>query len=134
VSEVVRDVLTGPGRGINKIGDTLGIGRGNFVRKFSASSQLAQNLYDDNGALTARGILNPSGNGNVLDPVGGSSQFKSETPGAPPAPPAPASIDTARQQLQENDRLRRRRGVIANIFGGSSAGAPTVAVKTLLGS
>lgn len=45
------------------------------------------------------------------------------------------NIDDAAIRQQESDRLRRRRGVLANIFGGAgSGGAPSVATKTLLGS
>lgn len=43
------------------------------------------------------------------------------------------NIDDATVRQIENDRLSRRRGVLANIYGGSSAAAPTVATKTLLG-
>lgn len=45
------------------------------------------------------------------------------------------NIDDASIRQQESDRLRRRRGVLANIFGGAGGGvAPSVATKTLLGS
>jgi hypothetical protein len=43
------------------------------------------------------------------------------------------TIDTAAQQTAEGDRLRRRRGVLANIFGGMSGGTPTVGKQTLGG-
>jgi len=35
---------------------------------------------------------------------------------------------------QTADRLRRRRGILANIYAGSNGGGATVATKTLLGS
>lgn len=44
------------------------------------------------------------------------------------------NIDDASMRQQETDRLQRRRGVLANIYGGNNAAAPTVAVKQLLGS
>lgn len=48
-------------------------------------------------------------------------------------PRKPANIDDAATRQQESDRLRRRRGVLANIYGGASGGQPTVATKQLLG-
>lgn len=55
------------------------------------------------------------------------------TPDVPQQPGVP-QLDTAKQNLNEYDRIRRRRGVLANIFAGSSTeAAPTVGVKTLLG-
>lgn len=43
------------------------------------------------------------------------------------------TIDQARQNQQEADRIRRRRGSLGNIFGGADSTAPTVATKQLLG-
>lgn len=55
------------------------------------------------------------------------------TPRAPLAPPPNA--DDAAMQTQDLDRIRRRQGVLANIFAGSStsANAPSVGQKTLTG-
>lgn len=50
----------------------------------------------------------------------------------PPAPAAP-TIDQAQQSIDESDRLRRRRGVYANIFAGGGAAAPAVGKATLGG-
>lgn len=52
-----------------------------------------------------------------------------------PKPPQTPTIDEAAQQTQESDRIRRRRGVLANLYGGTASGAssPTVATKQLLG-
>ena len=48
--------------------------------------------------------------------------------------PAAPTLDDARSRRDEADRIRRRRGVLANIVGGSTASStPTVATKTLLG-
>jgi len=48
---------------------------------------------------------------------------------------APPSIDQAKQAQQDTDRLRLRRGVLSNIYGGGATGGgtPQVASKTLLG-
>lgn len=51
---------------------------------------------------------------------------KVQTPSAP-------TIDDAAQREQEADRVRRRRGVLANIFGGTSSGAGPTVAKTTLG-
>lgn len=59
--------------------------------------------------------------------------FKPEMPEVPETPGAP-TIDDAVKSRQDQDRLRRRRGVLANIYGGAGASAPSVGVKTLLGS
>lgn len=49
-------------------------------------------------------------------------------------PPGAPTIDTAAQNQQDLDQIRRRRGALANIFGGdSSSGSPSVGTKTLLG-
>lgn len=54
-----------------------------------------------------------------------------------PASPTPTepTIDEAAKNRDALDRLRRRRGVMANIFGGGDSGAssPTVGTKALLG-
>jgi hypothetical protein len=48
--------------------------------------------------------------------------------------PAEPNIDEAAKNRGEVDRIRRRRGVLSNIFGGAtSTGSPGVATKTLLG-
>lgn len=53
---------------------------------------------------------------------------------ASPTPTAP-TIDEATQNRDEYDRIRRRRGVLATLFGGVASGsAPTVATKQLLGA
>lgn len=56
------------------------------------------------------------------------------SPQMPEPPRRPPNIDDATVRQQEADRLARRRGVLANIFGGYSGLQPTVAVKQLLGS
>jgi hypothetical protein len=48
-----------------------------------------------------------------------------------PPPPVP-QLDTATQRIAESDRLRRRRGALANIYAGNAA-APSVGRPTLGG-
>ncbi len=50
-----------------------------------------------------------------------------------PEPPAAPTIDDAVRSRQEQDLRRRRRGVLANIYGGANASRPTVGTTTLLG-
>jgi hypothetical protein len=47
--------------------------------------------------------------------------------------PAAPTIDTATQSIQDVNRLRRRRGVLSTLFGGSNS-TPVTATKQLLGS
>ena len=59
-------------------------------------------------------------------------QIGSGNMGPPPAPPAPPSQDAAANAAkQQQDLLRKRRGVLANIFGGSSGSQPAVTKATL---
>lgn len=44
------------------------------------------------------------------------------------------NLDAAQRTQAEADRVRRRRGVLANIYGGANASTPNVGTKTLLGS
>lgn len=50
----------------------------------------------------------------------------------PKAPPPPPTIDEAAMRLQGDDRLRRRRGALANIYAGNAA-RPAVGKPTLGG-
>lgn len=45
----------------------------------------------------------------------------------------PPTVNTARQRADEFERLRRRRGVLANIFGGSAPGVMGGGTRQLLG-
>lgn len=64
--------------------------------------------------------------------VGASKLLAPKTPGLQPGG-APPSIDQAKQSQQTSDRLRTRRGVLANVFSGGSNPA-AVGSKQLLGS
>lgn len=46
---------------------------------------------------------------------------------------ATPTIDDARKERQETDRIRRRRGVLANVSAGEQ-GAPAVGTRQLLGA
>lgn len=50
----------------------------------------------------------------------------------PPTPPPVPQFDDAANAIAQSDRLRRRRGALANIYAGSAA-APAVGKTTLGG-
>lgn len=56
-----------------------------------------------------------------------------KAPQLPEIPGVP-TIDQAAQSQQYSDRILRRRGILATIFGGSSASQPNVGRSTLGGS
>lgn len=68
----------------------------------------------------------------VAGKPGNNRNFYGEGPIAPPT--APTQDTAANASLQQQDLLRRRRGVFANIFAGGAAPAPTTATKSALGS
>lgn len=63
--------------------------------------------------------LGLSGKYNLGYQIGEASQPK--MPDIPETPAAP-TIDTAQQDRSQQDRIRRRRGVLANIYGGAQGG------------
>jgi hypothetical protein len=74
------------------------------------------------------GILPPITSRATSDALGITKPDVPQIPGTP-------TIDDARVQRQESDRIRRRKGALANIFGGASASAtPAVGTKVLLGT
>ncbi len=50
-----------------------------------------------------------------------------------PKPASTPTMDDAAQRLAQADRIQRRRGVLATLFGGQSNSAPSVGTKTLTG-
>lgn len=81
---------------------------------------------------------------NRLDPLDRTAQnfvlgkppagrnYYGEGPIAPPGAPTQDAAANAAQS--QTDLLRRRRGVMANIYAGGGAGAPPVASKSTLGT
>lgn len=68
----------------------------------------------------------------VLGKPGNNRNYYGEGPVAPPT--APTQDTAANASLQQQDLLRKRRGVFGNIFAGGAAPAPTTATKSTLGS
>jgi hypothetical protein len=77
-------------------------------------------------SLLSGGLLPPLTSRSTSDALGITKPEIPEVPGAP-------TIDDGRLQRQESDRLRKRRGILANVFAGSGAGSPMVGTKTLMG-
>ncbi len=77
-------------------------------------------------SLLSGGILPPVQSRATSDALGLTKPEVPEIPGTP-------TIDDAQIQRQESDRIRKRRGVLANVFAGSSGAAPAVGTKSLMG-
>lgn len=80
---------------------------------------------------------------NQIDPVDRAAQnfvlgkpaYGNKYGQGPPAPPGPPTQDTAANATtQQQELLRRRRGVYGNVFAGGQAPAPVVQSKSALGS
>lgn len=76
-------------------------------------------------SLLSGGILPPVTSRATSDALGITKPEVPEVPGVP-------TLDQAMVERQESDRIRKRRGVLANVFAGNSA-APSVGTKTLMG-
>ena len=76
-------------------------------------------------SLLSGGLLPPVTSRATSDALGLTKPEIPEVPGVP-------TIDDAKIQQQESDRIRKRRGVLANVFAGNSA-APSVGTKSLMG-
>jgi hypothetical protein len=76
--------------------------------------------------LLTGGMLPPVTSRTSSDALGITKPKVSVIPGTP-------TIDDARMQRQATDGIRRRRGVIANIFGGGQASAPAIGTRALMG-
>lgn len=70
----------------------------------------------------------------TLDKVAGAANLPGARPGPqPPVPPTPPTQDIAANAAQQQmDMLRRRRGILGNIFAGQTA-TPQTQSKSLLG-
>lgn len=71
-------------------------------------------------------LLHPKKAGKMVLGIGNGGG-EVQTDGMPP------TIDMAAQNQAALDRIRMRRGVLSNIYGGSSGSAPSVGTKSLMG-
>lgn len=88
--------------------------------------------------VAAAAVSYLTGNPAALQAVAGANQYTKQKQAAQAMQdalnrPAAPTIDTASQDQQILDRIRKRRGVFANIFAGSNPSAPTVGTTTLGG-
>jgi hypothetical protein len=86
--------------------------------------------------ITGKGVGASVLSGGLLPPI--TSRTTSDAlgitkPDVPKIPGVP-TIDEAKQYQQETDRIRRRRGVFANVFAGNSGGSASVGTRALLGT
>lgn len=84
--------------------------------------------------FSKKGLLHHFGSGGFLPPV--TSRATSDAlgltkPEIPEVPGVP-TIDDAKIQQQESDRIRKRKGLLANVFAGNTS-APSVGTKSLMG-
>jgi hypothetical protein len=95
------------------------------MTNFSPTNFKKQTLRSLNPIHNVANIFNP--NRAFKEAAGGLA------PDPLPTPPGTPTVDEAQRNIDESDRLRRRRGVYANIFAGSGAGTPSVGKATLGG-
>lgn len=76
--------------------------------------------------LLSGGLLPPVTSRSTSDALGITKPKVPKVPGTP-------TIDDARDMRQETDRVKKRRGILSNIFAGNSAAPATVGTRSLLG-
>lgn len=76
--------------------------------------------------LLSGGLLPPVTSRSTSDALGITKPKVPKVPGTP-------TIDDTVDNRQESDRIRKRRGIFANIFGGNSAAPATVGTRSLTG-
>ena len=128
----VRDTLVK-----NEGWDKLGIGPSNTLRQVADPSSIARNKIgtsDSGGApVTASTLIDPGRwlSKSPLDPAKSNAEAAAAIDSAPKSPNQDTAANSAQQQ---SDYLRRRRGILGNIFGGNQPNStPVVSQKQLLG-
>ena len=116
MARLVRSVLSGPGRIVNKAFDAVGLGPNNTIRNLSGSSRMATALHDENKPLTANQIINPSGEGTVFDPAGGFAPTSPRVPEAAKVIPMPDTEGIAKSRRRASQG-RLNRGRASTILG-----------------
>jgi hypothetical protein len=76
--------------------------------------------------LLSGGLLPPGMGRGTSDALGITKPKVPKVPGAP-------TIDDATIDRQESDRIRKRKGALANVFAGANSPAPTVGTRVLMG-
>ena len=90
-------------------------------------------IFFANGALTTTGAVVA---GTAIGAIA-ANQMKPGAPQVAAAPPIPTQDTASNNTLQQQDALRKRRGIYANILSSSNQGAPGIpsppANKSVLG-
>lgn len=76
--------------------------------------------------LLSGGILPPVTSRSTSDALGITKPKVPKVPGTP-------TIDDTVDNRQESDRIRKRRGIFANIFGGNQGSSAAIGTRTLTG-
>lgn len=105
--------------------DALGLGRSNSLRRLADPLEEARRVHSEEGSGALKQKLKA---GDITDPGGLLHKINPDTtvdpaPAAPNLGDATANVDTRRS--------RRRRGVLANLFGFGSLGQSNVGRATL---
>jgi hypothetical protein len=77
--------------------------------------------------LLSGGLIPPVTSRSTSDSLGITKPEVPKVPGEP-------TIDDARQNRQESDRIRKRRGILANVYAGSTAAPATTGTRSLMGA
>ena len=118
---------------VGKIADAVGVSRSNTL--LDILQPHVKNAANTNaGAPTTIGNAMDPGrfvNKSPLDPAKDNAAFAASVASMPRAPNQDTAANAAQQQA---DSLRRRRGILGNIFGGQQPNTtPVVSSKQLLG-
>lgn len=106
----------------NPIGKVISnnVSKGNVLRQVVDPTGIARQNYAEQGKVTFKNATDP---GSVFTKSDAQLKAADDKYNAAVAQASAPTIDSAASAAQQaTDRLRRRRGVLANIFGGSKTG------------
>lgn len=96
------------------------VSKSNALRQIVDPTGIARQNYKESGNLTVKNATDP---GSVFTKSDAQLKAADDKYNAAVAQASAPTIDSAASAAQQaTDRLRRRRGVLANIFGGSKTG------------
>lgn len=104
----------------NPVGAVLenNVSKGNVLRQLVDPTGIARQNYKEQGKITFKNATDP---GAVFTKSDEQIKTANDKYAAAEAQASAPTIDTAAAAAQQTaDRLRRRKGVLANIFGGAS--------------
>lgn len=96
------------------------VSKGNVIRQVVDPTGIARQNYSEQGKVTFKNATDP---GAVFTKSDEQIKTANDKYAAAEAQASAPTIDSAANAAQQTaDRLRRRRGVLANIFGGAKSG------------